>query len=563
MDNSTPEQWKWIDTANNPGDIASRGMNLDQLKDCELWWRGPKFLWDKKTSWPPKKTYLKTNEELKRNVIKDIFVNHIRLEWLPEVQQHQTLESLVEETAMVKKRMDNMDGNLTAKAKEEALNILIKDMQEEVYTSEIKELVKGNQVPARSKIANLNPFIGKDGLLRCKTRLESAPIPENTANPILLPKDQSLTKLIIKHEHEKTKHAYGTDYTLSEVRRNYWIPSGRQQVKKVLKNCRQCKINFGLPKPPKMAPLPFIRTEGSMKPFTHTSVDFSGAYLTVQGRGKTRRKRYLCLFVCNETRAVHLELAHNLETDGFIQALCNFTARRGRIKTLTCDNGTNFRGSEKELRLLINEMDQAKIDAYAANNGFEFRFNPPGTPHMGGVFESLIKSAKRAIRAVLKDVEFNDAELQAAFIGAEDLVNSRPLGYQSNDPNDFRTLTPASFLHGRLDGNILPESVEKENFNPKQRWRLIQTTLKHIWKRWIKEILPTLGPRQKWTQDGRNFEIGDEVLVMDKNVPRYRWNIGRITATYPGRDGVVRIVDVKGEAGETLKKAVHRLIPLN
>ena len=79
----------------------------------------------------------------------------------------------------------------------------------------------------------------------------------------------------------------------------------------------------------------------------------------------------------------------------------------------------------------------------------------------------------------------------------------------------------------------------------------------------MKEILPTLGPRQKWTQDNRNFKEGDEVLVVDKNLPRYRWDIGRITATYPGRDNVVRIVDVKGERGEVLKKSVHRLIPLS
>ena len=175
----------------------------------------------------------------------------------------------------------------------------------------------------------------------------------------------------------------------------------------------------------------------------------------------------------------------------------------------------------------------------------------------------MIKSAKRAIRASLKDVEFTDAELRSAMIGAEDLMNSRPLCYVTNDPNDFRTLTPSSFLHGRLDGSILPPTVDSQPHNLKQKWRLIQTTLKHIWKRWLKEILPNLGPRQKWTRDNRNFEVNDEVLVVDKNLPRYRWDIGRITATYPGRDGVVRIVDVKGERGETLMKSVHRLIPLS
>ena len=395
------------------------------------------------------------------------------------------------------------------------------------------------------------------------TRLIDADIPESTAKPVLLQKDHPLTKLIILEHHEKSKHAYGVDYTLSEVRRKYWIPSGRQQVKKALKHCRQCKLNFGMPKPPKMSALPLIRTEGSGKPFTHSSVDYSGAYLTVQGRGRSRMKRYLCLFVCNETRAVHLELAYNLETDGFLMALCNFTARRGRIKTLTSDNGANFRGAERELRELIQGLDQDELAKYSRENGFEFRFNPPGAPHMGGVFESLIKSAKRAIRANLKDADFTDAELHAAFIGAENILNSRPLGYQTNDPNDHRTLTPASFLHGSLDGNVLPPTVDRQNFNCKNRWRLIQRVLQQTWQRWIKEILPTLGPRQKWTQDNRNFEVGDEVLVVDKNLPRYRWNIGRVTATYPGRDGVVRVVDVKGENGDILQKTVHRLIPLS
>ena len=75
--------------------------------------------------------------------------------------------------------------------------------------------------------------------------------------------------------------------------------------------------------------------------------------------------------------------------------------------------------------------------------------------------------------------------------------------------------------------------------------------------------MPNLGPRQKWTQDNRNFQVDDEVLVMDKNLPRYRWNLGRITAVYPGRDGVVRVVDVKGENGDILQKTVHRLVPLS
>ena len=564
LDFSKAEQWRWVDTANNPADIASRGMDLKQLKENKLWWRGPQFLWDNKVEWPENKKYFKTEEDLKPNKIEKIFANHIRLDWLPNINQYETLEALIEANANALKRLNNQTGNLTAADREESKMILIKDAQAEVYENEIKELQHGRQVPKKSSIANLNPFIDTEGVLRCGSRLQEGPmVPEETSIPILLPKDHHLTSLIIKHEHEKTKCAYGSNYTLAEIRRKYWIPRGPQQVKKLISKCRQCKLNRGLPKAPKMAALPFTRTEGTGLPFTHASVDFSGAYLTKQGRGRGKQKRYLCLFCCNETRAVHLELAPNLETDGFIMALNNFTYRRGKIKTLTCDNGTNFRGAERELKLLIDGLNQDELEDYASKHGFKFRFNPPGAPHMGGVFESLIKSSKRAIRAVLKDAEFTDLELQSAFNGAEDILNSRPLGYQSNDPNDFRVLTPASFLHGRLDGHVLPATVDTQPYNHKQRWRLVQNTLNHIWKRWLTEILPTLGPRQKWTQDTRNFEVGDEVLVVDKNLPRYRWNIARITATYPGRDGVVRTVDIQGENGHILKTPVVKLIPLS
>ena len=562
LDHTTPEQWRWVNTSNNPADIASRGMQINQLKDCLLWWKGAVFLWNKEVVWPPLKKYLKTDEELKKNVIKEIFSNYQKLDWLPDFSQYESLDELVMATAKEKKKLDNDNDDITLEDKNEALQTLIKDAQRERFEKEIEALEHDKPIPARSSIVKLTPFLDADKILRCWTRLQDAPIPESTSKPILLPKDHDLTTKVIKKEHEKTKHAYGVDYTLSEVRKMFWIPAGRQQIKKVLKNCRQCKINFGMPRPPKMAPLPAIRLEGTMLPFTNASVDFSGAYITVQGRGKRRSKRYLCLFVCNETRAIHTEFAWNMETEGFLMCLGNFTARKGKIKTLTCDNGTNFRGAERELGQLIQQLDQNQIQQHARDNGFEFRFNPPGAPHMGGVFESLIKSAKRAIRAVLKNVEFTDAELNAAFIGAEDLVNSRPLGYQTNDINDPRVLTPNSFLHGRLDGSFLPPSVDTKEFDIKNRWRLVQQALKHIWKRWMQEILPTLGPRQKWTTDNRNFQKDDEVLIVDKNLPRYRWNIGRVTEVYPGRDGVVRVVDVRDNNGIELKKTVHRLIPL-
>lgn len=44
-------------------------------------------------------------------------------------------------------------------------------------------------------------------------------------------------------------------------------------------------------------------------------------------------------------------------------------------------------------------------------------------PHFGGVFEAMVKSAKKAIKAILGDADVNDKELHTAICGTERLLN--------------------------------------------------------------------------------------------------------------------------------------------
>ena len=75
--------------------------------------------------------------------------------------------------------------------------------------------------------------------------------------------------------------------------------------------------------------------------FTVTSFAvYAGPLYTVQGRGKPRQKRWLCLFACLETRAMHLEMAWVFDTDTFLNAFARFTSRRGVPKEVISDRGT-------------------------------------------------------------------------------------------------------------------------------------------------------------------------------------------------------------------------------
>ena len=78
-----------------------------------------------------------------------------------------------------------------------------------------------------------------------------------------------------------------------------------------------------------MSALPLSRLTTSLRAFTRISVDFGRPIVTVQGRGKRREKRYLCLFTCMASRAIHLEIAFGLDTDPFLNAIYSSASRRG------------------------------------------------------------------------------------------------------------------------------------------------------------------------------------------------------------------------------------------
>ncbi len=145
-----------------------------------------------------------------------------------------------------------------------------------------------------------------------------------------------------------------------------------------------------------------------------TSVDFGGPFITIQGRGKRRAKRYLCLFTCLSTRAVHLEIAFGLDTDSFLNAFYRMVSRRGLPDEMLSDNGTNFKSADKELKYLVTQLDENRITESAANKGIKWRFNPPLAPHFGGVHETMIKAAKKSINAILGNADVTDEELMTA-----------------------------------------------------------------------------------------------------------------------------------------------------
>ena len=218
-------------------------------------------------------------------------------------------------------------------------------------------------------------------------------------------------------------------------------------------------------------------------------------------------------------------------------------------------------GAVNELKELVEQLDKDKIQRATSHRNIKWVFNPPGAPHFGGVFEVMVKAAKKTLYAVLGNSDITDEELITACAGAESLINSRPITYQTADPQDDVPLTPNHFLHGQVGGQFAPENVDVQSFNPRKRWRKVQALISRVWSRWLTEYLPTLSTRSKWKETVKDLKNGDVVLALEKDLPRGKWPLGRIVETYPGRDGHTRVAKV--QCGErTLVRPIHKLVPL-
>ena len=393
---------------------------------------GPSFLKNGEASWPPAPSRgeeTTTNDPERRATQTYMSDSHADFDIDPS--RFSTFSRLCRVTGWIKRFAKNcrrpresrkLDRTLSSTELREAETFWVKQAQSEAFPKAERE----------ECLLRLSPKPDNEGVLRIDGRLRHAGEPSyDTRLPILLPKNHVVTQLVVMDGHEKLGHGSGVEQVLTELRSRFWIVKGRRVVRNIIESCAQCRRRFSTRTAgQKMAPLPRPRLH-SLRAFERVGIDYAGPYLTKQGRGKARMKRYLCLFTCLATRAVHLEMSYSLDTDSFINAFVRMTSRRGTPVYVISDNGTNFVGAERELRELVHALDKDKIAGETTKyHPIDWKFNPPSAPHFGGVFEAMVKSAKKAMKAVLGNADITDEDLQTAISGAERLLNSRPITYR-------------------------------------------------------------------------------------------------------------------------------------
>ena len=82
-----------------------------------------------------------------------------------------------------------------------------------------------------------------------------------------------------------------------------------------------------------------------------------------------------------------------------------------------------------------------------------------------------------------------------------------------------------------------------------------------FWKRWIREYLPQLQQRQKWTLETNNLKIVDLVIIKYGNIAHCQWSLALVKEVHVGRDGNVRSARLRVR-GTELVRPITKLVPL-
>lgn len=533
-----PDNWRWVPSADNPADWATK--TVDFGGDASLWANGPEFLREEDDKWPTwiRQPAASVNEEVQCVMTIKTAVQSVASR-AAEVSRWRVLVRAVV-------RVKRFALLLRAKTKSNRDCLRSTDISEEEEHWAVLQIILSTQKDlCAADTKGLSPAKDEQGVVRMQSRINKASeVPFELRFPAILPRGHPVTKLVFQYHHHKMGHCCHNQ-TLLELRRKGFVCVGmKRQLNAVVKQCNTCVLRRAHPEQPEMGLLPRARVGVGLRPFTYTGADLFGPMEVLIGRRKERR--WGVIFTCLTVRAVHLEVVHSLSCVSLCRAMDNLVNRRRIVPLeMRCDNGTNFVAASK---------------TYVTRDGRRptWRFNPPGSPHMGGPWERLVGSVKRAINNMKIRKTPDDEELRHLIVSAEGLLNARPLTEFPLDSRDQLPITPNDVLHGYEEVGV--DAVQQRSVGEMTKQR--EANVLEFWRRFVFEYLPLIAARPKWHRKVEPLKIGQLVIIADTSV-RSAWRRGVIhDVVLDNKTDQVRDVMVRTADGTIYRRGAGRVAPL-
>lgn len=575
--------WKHVRSGDNPADLVSRGMRMQDFLKSKLWMEGPNWLKQAEGKWPmsmltitPEETNEIAKECKPKAPAEKIFNIFSGTDNTVLYNKFQSWDKIVSVTAYVlrlvrkaKRSNDLANGKfITSEERINAIEFWIKYEQNIAFKNEIRCIKSGDMLPTKSSIASLRPLMDKNGILRVGGRIDKANIAYESKHQYIIPHKSRLSFLLLNYAHEMTMHG-GAQLMIQFIRKRFWIPKIRFEARNFIKTCTRCVRLAQTTAKQIMAELPAIRLKPA-PPFQHTGVDMAGPYhmrvstkinANTRGRQLPEMKGWIAVFVCLVTRAVHLEAVEGMSADDFLIAYTKFVSKRGHPEIMYSDRGTNFICADAELKSALQSWQSDQVQRYVRLKGTEWKYITPSAPHEGGVWEAAVKQLKYHLKRVIGVQKYSFQGISALLSGVEACLNSRPLCKMSDDPDDREPLTPAHFLIGRSLKLPIGEKSDKPPYSIKRLYVQLQFQIQAFWKQFSNDYIQSLTQLPKWRTEQENLKIGQLVVIKADNVAPTYWPMGRIMQIYKGNDGKVRSVLLKTQTGQ-LERSIRKICVL-
>ena len=575
----------------NPSDAPTRCRTMEEIRLDDLWWRAPLWLRRPKSEWPIHKAYTKEQcREMESLDALEIAKTTVSAAVTAQCAPHSVLTLLdnkcskflriqrifsyilrflvikipsLSTKSLLLRNAIRQIGPLRVSELRMSAKVLYRVAQRNSFKEQlVEERGGGISIKPNAPLLRLGAYIdATDGLIRLKTRLSlSETVGDAARSPILLPRPANcpLTRKIILSVHEVNLHA-GPSTTMYILQKAFHVTGGLKAIAYCIsKQCgnRACRR---LRRPQvEMAPLPAVRSH-SYTPWDSVGTDYAGPFDLMPTKTQLATKAYCILFCDQVTRAVHTEVVTDMTTNTFLLAFRRLVSLKGVPSYIQSDNAKTYTSANRKLTQLYRKIDQKQLQEEASKRQCEWRFSIAESPASNGSVERLVGSLKKALYKTMASTSRLDLEtLTTIFLECCAIVNSRPICRP--ETLDKSTVTPAMLCSNR-DLSALPFDSRKVNkectFSKMELYR--KQLICAFWRCWRRDYLMRLRVPNYQKEGEDVINVGDIVIVFDKDTAKGKWKLARVRDLKKSADGRTRRVELDTPHSTIINRHVNDL----
>lgn len=328
LDLTEQSEWRYVNTAENPADLLSRGVSAKDIKNMRLWWHGPSWLERSEKDWPEQRTQPLTKEQeecLAKEVRKgplpvlitttatvtpgsvppgdprldELSVSNAEHIYVSSLTRRNTLDGLLRVMSYVLRFVERMKGtrlptyikpkaipnplpkprHIEPDEREKALTKWVCIVQRRAFRKELHSLEENEPLPRVSRLHRFTPVLRpEDHTLRITGRLANSQRSLDEMHPMILPASGPLVEFLIRDAHIKTLHG-GPQACLAYLRQRFWVLKARIAVRRYIgSKCTICIRHSKASAQQLMGALPAVRTTQACA-FERVGVDFAGPFM--------------------------------------------------------------------------------------------------------------------------------------------------------------------------------------------------------------------------------------------------------------------------------------------